>query len=226
MADMAVRQSQQRGRDRRKAIVDAAMQLIAERGPSDGSLNDVGERAGITHVGVLYHFKSRRELLLAVLAERDRVAQTQVRELFVEGGVAALRALPEVARWEMSEPNFTKLILVLAAEALGGDDETRDYFLGRYLYVRQGLTRTLRMGQERGEFRADVDIDLRAAQIAAFIDGIPIQHFIEPDRIDMVAVYEDYVAAVLRDLAVPGGTSARSAPARPKRSGARTRSPG
>lgn len=49
----------------RAALLDAAGQLVRERGIS-ATLDDVARRAGVSKGGLLYHFASKQELLLAM----------------------------------------------------------------------------------------------------------------------------------------------------------------
>lgn len=49
----------------RTTLLDAATQLVRERGIS-ATLDDVARRAGVSKGGLLYHFASKRELLLAM----------------------------------------------------------------------------------------------------------------------------------------------------------------
>jgi AcrR family transcriptional regulator len=49
----------------RTALLDAANQLVRERGIS-ATLDDVARRAGVSKGGLLYHFASKHELLLAM----------------------------------------------------------------------------------------------------------------------------------------------------------------
>ncbi|MEU4365105.1 TetR/AcrR family transcriptional regulator [Promicromonospora sp. NPDC023987] len=60
----------------RSALLDAAGQLVHERGIS-ATLDDVARRAGVSKGGLLYHFASKQELLLAMAhdwLERFRMA--------------------------------------------------------------------------------------------------------------------------------------------------------
>ncbi|MBL0887032.1 TetR/AcrR family transcriptional regulator [Myceligenerans indicum] len=60
------------GRDRdatRRALLDAAAQVVRERGVS-GSLGDVARRAGVSKGGLLYHFAGKDELLQALVVDR------------------------------------------------------------------------------------------------------------------------------------------------------------
>ena len=181
-------------------MIAAALELVGERGPNAVTLGDVGQRVGTSHAAILYHFRSRRELLLAVLAERDRNARAVLDRCFSEGGLAALRKLADLGHGIQREPNFTMLAHVLQAESLE-DDRVGRYFRARNQYIRNGLALALRTGQQRGEIRLGFDVDARAAEITAFMFGIAHQHFVDPAGIDVVAVYEDFVRNLVADIA-------------------------
>lgn len=55
-------------RDLRRALVDAALELISEEQAWDFSLREVARRAGVSHNAPYNHFSERRELLAEVAA--------------------------------------------------------------------------------------------------------------------------------------------------------------
>jgi AcrR family transcriptional regulator len=61
-----------RGEETRRAILEAAIALYAKGGFRGTGLAAIGQSAGVTHAGVLYHFGSVQKLLQAVIDERDR----------------------------------------------------------------------------------------------------------------------------------------------------------
>ncbi|MET9127338.1 TetR/AcrR family transcriptional regulator [Streptomyces sp. NPDC004528] len=55
--------------DLRRAILSAALDVIATAGPSALSLRDLARRAGVSHAAPAHHFKDRTGLLTAIAAE-------------------------------------------------------------------------------------------------------------------------------------------------------------
>src|SRR6476661_10532002 len=56
----------------RDRVVLAALRAYATNGYSGSSLAGIAAAAGLTTAGLLHHFPSKEELLIAVLQERDR----------------------------------------------------------------------------------------------------------------------------------------------------------
>ncbi|MDF6020563.1 TetR/AcrR family transcriptional regulator [Streptomyces sp. JH34] len=55
--------------DLRRALLTAALDVIAQEGPDALSLRDLARRAGVSHAAPAHHFKDRTGLLTAVAAE-------------------------------------------------------------------------------------------------------------------------------------------------------------
>jgi AcrR family transcriptional regulator len=53
----------------RRALIDAAMASIDERGPAALSLRDLARRAGVSHAAPAHHFRDKAGLLTAVATE-------------------------------------------------------------------------------------------------------------------------------------------------------------
>jgi AcrR family transcriptional regulator len=79
--------------DLRRALLDTALEAIAEHGPAAVSLRDVARRAGVSHAAPTHHFRDKTGLLTAVAAEgwgllADALADTAARDpRFAELGV-------------------------------------------------------------------------------------------------------------------------------------------
>jgi AcrR family transcriptional regulator len=80
--------------DLRRALLDTALDAVAEHGPAAVSLRDVARRAGVSHAAPTHHFRDKTGLLTALAAEgwslladalRDAAAEDRG---FAELGVA------------------------------------------------------------------------------------------------------------------------------------------
>jgi AcrR family transcriptional regulator len=189
------------GGETKRAILEAALALYARRGVKGTGLAAIGQAAGVTHAGVLYHFGSSRKLLLAVLDARDRRFWQETAATWRgRSGLDALRQMPRLAEWNRDNWELAKVFTVLQAENLDPDDEAHAYFLERHRRVRGRVRRAIEEGQRRGEIRADVDARTKADEAVAFMDGAQMTAMLDP-QVDLVAMFESYTDAFVRDLA-------------------------
>src|SRR5438034_11563639 len=79
-----------RSADTRTKILEAAFQILARQGYENTSIKDIAEEAGVAQGLVHYHYKSKQQLVLAVL---EFVCQKV--ELGVEGEAGALQAFEQ-----------------------------------------------------------------------------------------------------------------------------------
>jgi AcrR family transcriptional regulator len=167
----------QRTEARREAIVEAALALFATHGYRGTSIEAVAEKVGISDAGVLYHFNSKADLLLAVLAHHDARWATMVQESRVEGPLGELHRLEEWGVEMERDPDLTALLVTLSAEHLRDDTPTNAYFRGRYKVVMDGYEAMFRAAAKDGLIRKDVDARAESIALAAMLDGIRLQMF-------------------------------------------------
>jgi AcrR family transcriptional regulator len=189
-----------KGERTRRAIIDAALELFAETGYHGTGLMAIGERAGVTHAAVLYHFGSSEGLLLAVLDERLARFDAATGDAFTGEPVEVIAALPEIARFNAANPELTKMFVILKAESLDEGQPAHDYFVTHIRRTHRTIRRVLQAGVDGGQFRPDLDVDAKAAEIVAFLGGAEADAFLDPARLDLVALYESYTEALLHDL--------------------------
>lgn len=80
-------------RDLRRALLDAAADLIAEHGPGAVSLREIARRCGVSHAAPAHHFGDRPGLLAALAAEGFRGLAVALRQ--VEAGSARERLVAQ-----------------------------------------------------------------------------------------------------------------------------------
>jgi AcrR family transcriptional regulator len=182
----------ERGEERRAAIVDAALALFSTHGYRGTSVAAVAEKAGVTDAGVLYHFKTKADLLLAVLAHHDDRYTEMARAAYVEGPAAELAWLREWGETMEREEDLTALLVTLSAEHLREESPTNGYFRRRYAAVRRSYERMFRMAAEAGLIRADVDVVMEATITMAVLDGLRLQWFFTDRRTSIAEALRAY----------------------------------
>jgi AcrR family transcriptional regulator len=181
----------------RERVLQSALRAIAANGYQGSSLAAIAADAGLTTAGLLHYFPSKEELLVAVLAERDRVDGARF-QLAGFRGLAALDRLVELVQHNTMVPGLVQAYTVLMGESVGEGHPARDWFRDRYPKRRANISAAIRAGIDAGEVRPDVDCDAVAAQIIAMMDGLQVQWVLNPDHVDMAAVFADYIAGVRR----------------------------
>jgi AcrR family transcriptional regulator len=189
-----------RGVARREALVEAAMELWSATGWRGTGITAVAQRAGVTPSGLLHHFGTKENFLLEVLAELDRQTLAHFRAESPGGGLDFLRLLPEMMRDAEERPGLWRLQLTLQAENLAPDGPAFEHYVRRHRTLHRLFADAVRTGRDRGEIRSDVDPDLVAAQILAFLIGMGVHKEHGPEGIDAVAVAADYADRLIRDL--------------------------
>ena len=186
--------------DRRTTILAAASALMAENGSRGTSVAAVAERAGLTDAGVLYHFKTKKDLLLAVVEQFDSEVERGLEE---EGtsGIELIRATREWGVGMEQVPEIQSLLIVLTAEQLHEEGPARDYLTARYRRLLRRYTKAFAAAAEDGDLRADLDPAFEASAFIAHLDGIRLQWFLLDRQISMADSVRAYVDTALERLA-------------------------
>ncbi|WP_245746288.1 TetR/AcrR family transcriptional regulator [Nocardia altamirensis] len=188
--------------ERRAAILEAAREVIAERGYRGTSLAAVAERVGLTQPGLLHYFPSKEHLLVAVLEERDRWDAAA----FLAGPSNSwqLAHLEQLVDYNAERPGVIQTFTVLAGESVTDEHPAREYFIERYAQARARLAELLRteFGDRLAGGRTPEQV---APLLIAVLDGLQTQWLLAPEEVDMGAAFRDFVA-----LLGPGAHSAGS----------------
>lgn len=194
-----------KGEQTKVAILLAAEQVFAEAGYRGSSLAAVAERAGVTQSGLLHHFKNKEELLLGVLEQHELADDALLLKPLSRGGVSVIQALGDLVADYSSNRVGVRLFSVLVAESTAVEHPGHEYMRRRYDKLRQRLVGALAAGIEKGELRADVQLEDLASALIALMDGIQLQWIYDRD-VDMQSAY-GLIAGVLKESLAPAGDS-------------------
>ncbi|WP_150241461.1 TetR/AcrR family transcriptional regulator [Nocardiopsis quinghaiensis] len=187
--------------NRREQILRTAADVFASQGFHNTSLADIAAMLDITPAGVLHHFGSKTDLLTAVLELRDDTDPAPE-------GSRMLDHLVSTAERNAARPGTTRLYAVLSAESATDEHPAQEWFRDRYRVLRQAIGDAVldRLGPEYREAAGAPGPDGRtpahaaAAAVIAVMDGLQVQWLLDPEAVDMAAVTELVIDAVVARL--------------------------
>ncbi len=165
-----------KGEAARARILDAAVDIICERGLIATRISDIGERVGMSPGHVMYYFSTREEILIEALRlvnDRFFASTWEAVEVLPSARERLLRLIEfgaPNAPEDNSTPSQWLLWLDVWAESPRSEVVDADR---RRLELRwiEAYETTVRQGQEAGEFRS-VDPRDFAIRLSAMIDGL------------------------------------------------------
>lgn len=166
--------SQEAGRYQQ--ILDAAWQLIAERGYHSVRIADVAKACGTSAATIHYYFPGRDDLLTATLRYSVRQAfDRQVAELHSISD--AHERLLRLVELQLPSPGLLRkewLIWMQVWNESALNPDLQVLHSDSYNRWHDTIARTIRQGQEQGVFAA-TDVEELTVSLTALIDGLGIQ---------------------------------------------------
>ena len=199
---MVEKKTRANGRASRKAILVAAADVFAENGYRGTSLTEIANRVGMTQPGLLHHFSTKDQLLLAVVQEHeDSTEHLAAMDDLTPENFRLANSLEKLAASNAGARQEQLLLTTLSAEAIPRDHPLHEYFVQRYKRYRRGLAAILSGAQENGQVRGDVNPQEMAREIIATLDGLHLQWLLDPREINLKKALRAYAERLERDLA-------------------------
>jgi len=155
-----------RPRDERvdRAILAEALALLAEVGPTALSVEEVASRAGVGKTTIYRRFATKDDLLVAALASLNESLPT----LGVEGPVREVLVAMVTAWWEQQSDSQSGQLFPRVLAHAKSNPQMFCSFYDQVIEPRRDVYRAvIRRGIERGELRADTDVELMTTLIVS-----------------------------------------------------------
>jgi AcrR family transcriptional regulator len=210
---MEEKKTRANGRASRKAILAAAADVFAENGYRGTSLTEIANRVGMTQPGLLHHFNTKDQLLLAVIQEHETTSEhshSMVEDLGPENFLL-VESIEKLATSNMGARQAQLLLTTLSAEAIPRDHPLHEHFVQRYRTFRRGLATILARAQEHGKVREDINPQQVAREMIATLDGLHLQWLLDPKEINLKKALRTYAERLADDLAPTGVRTAETA---------------
>jgi len=186
-----------------RRTLEAAVELMGERGYEKTTLAAIGEAAGYSRGLATHHFGSKADLFARVIRWISDKARRQL-EPALQGrsGVDALLAFADAHRRFADEnPLMTRALYVLWFQSLISDSPMRDAAIEDLLGHRDRVRRIIEQGIGAGTVRGDVDPSTEAIQFCGALFGLGLQRLIDPASFpieDMNRSFKERLRATLR----------------------------
>lgn len=163
-----------KGAATRARIIDAAADLVLERGVAGTSLDQVLAASGAGRSQLYHYFRDKDEMVLAVIERQaERVLAAQDPQLHHVDSMDGLRAwCTAVIAMQQARSGVGGCPIGSLASELSDADEPARLLLERSFRVWQTyLANGLRAMRQRGELRSDADPDGLAGAVLAALQG-------------------------------------------------------
>lgn len=177
------------------------MAVFARHGFQRARMDDIVEESGISKGGLYWYFKSKDDIIAAILDrlfdrgldEYNEIAQAKSP---VSDRLALVNKLVvvEVDRFMQLLP-ITLEFYAIAARSKSVRQALQGYL---EMYI-QALAQLIQEGVDAGEFRP-VDAASVALSLTAFYEGLMLLKVVDPDGVDYESVAENHMQTVLEGL--------------------------
>lgn len=195
VAEKRERGPYQSGLARREAILDAAVDLLAEVGYHGMSLRDVARHVGISHPGVIYHFPSKEALLMSVVQRYETQVGFDLDNLEKLDALPVLDTLLEVTSRLNENPMIIEVECMMMVEASSEIHPAHDHYMRRSERLLSVLKRVWSRLQQDGKVAATEDPTHLAEIHAAVYNGIMI-HWLYDSEFDAAEELSRYFLSV------------------------------
>ncbi len=185
------------GASSRERILDAAVEMIAERGYAATSVDALCAKAGIVKTALYWHFGSKEGLLAAVI---DHVASMWIDEVHKsafqvgEPMERLSRALGGMRKIVEERPYLLRLLLTVLLEG-AGDEETREALQRVFVRARRAIVDGV-----EATVPGVRDPDLIAHTIVSLVQGALLLRLADPET-DLDRLFDDLQHTIILVMA-------------------------
>lgn len=169
--------------DAKRRIIEAAMDVIAERGCDQMTFDDVAKKIGVTKGAVYWYFKSKEDLIAAVLNKfQNDIERTSFDSFYNRPLENAFVQIFD--RFSLSDDRQRAIffeMFALASRNSGVRHATREYFAGLVATFEEAITREMK----RHSVRTQADAHTLALLIVALYSGL--------QNYELVWMYQDEI---------------------------------
>ena len=143
-----------RGQETRQAILRAAEQVFAERGYAGARMDDVAAEVGIKRASMVYYFRDKRSLYLALLEDLYGDLLQSYRGVLAGPGNARERVIECVDIWARHVADRPGSVRILMWESARVRRASAEPLAAELAPIQQTIAELIAEGRHNGAFRA------------------------------------------------------------------------
>jgi len=149
--------------DKRRMILDAAVNVFAHQGFHHCRVSDVADEAGVAYGLVYHYFRSKEEILNTLFLERWQIMLDAIAEIDSRDELPAREKLHAVASFIIDsyrhDPDLMKVIIVEVTRAANSFGALH---LDKIREAYQGIAGIVESARAEGSFRSDIPSEFAA----------------------------------------------------------------
>lgn len=198
------------GGERRRAVLDAAVRVIAERGYERTRFVDVSEASGVAVSTLQYYFGSREDMIVEAFRYATEEDTDHLKREDPEETAPWERLIGMVDRTlfpsedQEAAPDLWWRVLLEFWRAATRDPELRETSVELYERYRAPFLEAIEEGTRTGVFRPRRSPQEIVTQLIAALDGVAVPVLLDHPYLDLEALREAIVGGLADALDVTG----------------------
>jgi TetR/AcrR family fatty acid metabolism transcriptional regulator len=188
--------------EKRTLILNAAEDIMSEKGLTDSSISEIARRAGVTDSVIYQHFKGKEDLLFSIASERMRDVLTLLKE-HLQGIQDAESRLRKMVWFHLNyndtHPGYARLLLLECRSCKDFYSSDAYQLIREYSAI---LYDILKQGVDDGVFRGDMSLHVARGIILGALDMENIGCLAAGEAENSVCDFES-LASMIRSMIAP-----------------------
>lgn len=160
---------------RKQKILSAATEVFGEKGYSETTIDDIGNRCGISKGGIYTYFASKEDIFLEIAEQRFTVRSNMIHG--IDPTLAVSEQVVQYMRWLLDSLNDETVISRSRFSyefwtTISRQSEKTHLAKERYAKFAADLKALIAIGVANGEFRENLDIDSAVYNLLSSMDGM------------------------------------------------------
>ncbi|HHX62127.1 MAG TPA: TetR/AcrR family transcriptional regulator [Epulopiscium sp.] len=181
---------------KKQQIIDAAIEVIKEKGVEDATVREIANRAGLTTGAIYYYYKNKDELFYDVINQSVHFSHkiSVMNESTIKNKDELLAEIKKEIGIRLSKTGEQKLYILLLSDVISKNGKMKEKYQTNYESIINNVADLyyFAFGVENNELKKII-----AAILLAAVDGIAIQTslgILPEDQESFIKVFNDFFA--------------------------------